>query len=159
MSWPTVLNGMLQLSIHMLHKVELFKLNLIKLRVKEKNLKAKSEGDNSLKRKDYMRALFSYTEAIAADPSDATALSSRSCCFACIGDGSNAWADAKACTRLRPDWPEAHYRAGVALGLLEKFDMAADSFLLGVKLDPKDNDLRDAFRFSSYKFIFILFIV
>ncbi|KAF9602014.1 hypothetical protein IFM89_024771 [Coptis chinensis] len=63
--------------------------------------------------------------AVELDPSDATALSKRSFSLVCLGDGEEAWSDAKACIKLRPDWPEAYYRAGRALSALEKFDAAA----------------------------------
>ncbi|PIA45208.1 hypothetical protein AQUCO_01700623v1 [Aquilegia coerulea] len=93
----------------------------INLRVMEKHLKAKSKGEDALERQDYSQAAFYFTEAIAADPSDATVLSSRSHCFACLGNGGSAWSDAKACIMLKPDWPEAYYRAGIALSLIQVF--------------------------------------
>ncbi|KAF5197159.1 Ankyrin repeat domain-containing protein [Thalictrum thalictroides] len=118
----------------------------ITLKVKEMHLKAKSNGEDALKRQDYSQAAFYYTEAIAADPSDATVLSSRSLCFACLGNGGSAWSDAKACIMLKPDWPEAYYRAGIALSLIEKYDMATDVFLMGLKLDPENKNLKDAIK-------------
>uniref|UniRef100_A0A803LFH4 Uncharacterized protein n=1 Tax=Chenopodium quinoa TaxID=63459 RepID=A0A803LFH4_CHEQI len=41
----------------------------------------------------------------------------RSICWAKLEEGDHALRDALACIELRNDWPKAHYRAGVALGL------------------------------------------
>ncbi|KAF9619101.1 hypothetical protein IFM89_005115 [Coptis chinensis] len=65
------------------------------------------------------------------------------------GNGYSALSDAKACIILRPDWPEAYYRAGTALSLLKKFNTAADTFLMGLKLDPGIKELQDAFQTSA----------
>ncbi|KAF9619099.1 hypothetical protein IFM89_005113 [Coptis chinensis] len=54
--------------------------------------------------------------------------------------------DAEDCIKLRPDWPEAYYRDGVALSLLKDFDKAVEKLLLGLKLDPGNKDLRVAFK-------------
>ncbi|KAL5712327.1 hypothetical protein ACHQM5_014513 [Ranunculus cassubicifolius] len=119
---------------------------LTELKLKEKHFKAKFKGDDALNRKDYSQAAFYFTEAISSDPSDERALAKRSYCLACLGDGGSAWADAKACISMKPDWPEAYLRGGLALSLLEKFDMAADTLSLGMKLDPENKELRDAYQ-------------
>ncbi|KAL5707667.1 hypothetical protein ACHQM5_018539 [Ranunculus cassubicifolius] len=52
-------------------------------------------------------------------------ISKWSFCLARLGDCASAWADAKACISMKPDWPEAYLGGGLALNLLEKFDLAA----------------------------------
>ncbi|KAA8543324.1 hypothetical protein F0562_021181 [Nyssa sinensis] len=113
---------------------------------KENFLLSKSKGEDAFKRKDYVNAIYWYTQAINADPSDATVLSNRSLCWACLNEGRRALSDAEACVLLRPNWPKAYYREGVAWKLLKNFVRAADSFSDALKLDPENEELQNALR-------------
>nr|XP_023924197.1 ankyrin-1-like isoform X1 [Quercus suber] len=114
-------------------------------KLKENFLTLKSKGEDAFKRKDYLGAICWYTEAINADPSDATVLSNRSLCWARMNEGSRALSDAEACVALRPDWPKAYYREGVAYRLLKDFVKSAYSFNRALELDPKNEELQKAF--------------
>ncbi|GLT95156.1 hypothetical protein SLE2022_128540 [Rubroshorea leprosula] len=114
--------------------------------VKEKAAESKSRGDEAFKRQDYQMAIDAYTQAIDLDPTDATLFSNRSLCWIRLGQAEHALADAKECRTLRPDWPKACYREGAALRLLQKFDEAANAFYEGVRLDPENKELVNAFR-------------
>lgn len=113
---------------------------------KQKSLEAKLRGEEAFKKKDYLMAVDAYTQAIDLDPNNAIFLSNRSLCWIRLGQAEQALADAKACRALRPDWPKACYREGVALRLLQHFDEAANAFYEGVELDPENKELVDAFR-------------
>ncbi|XP_057960363.1 uncharacterized protein LOC131152629 [Malania oleifera] len=113
---------------------------------KKKAAEAKSRGDDAFKRKDYHLAVDAYTQAIDFDPTDATLLSNRSLCWVRLGQADHALADAKECRALRPDWSKGCYREGAALRLLQRFEEAANSFYEGVKLDPENKELVNAFR-------------
>ncbi|WOK92480.1 hypothetical protein Cni_G01171 [Canna indica] len=113
---------------------------------KKGSLEAKSRGDDAFRKKDYQMAVDAYTQAIDLDPNEAALLSNRSLCWMRLGQGDQALADAKACRELRPDWAKACYREGSALRLLQRFDEAASAFYEGVKLDPNNKELVDAFR-------------
>ncbi|VVA12921.1 PREDICTED: ankyrin-1 [Prunus dulcis] len=113
---------------------------------KKKAAEAKSRGDDAFKTKDYNMAIDAYTQAIDMDPTDGTLFSNRSLCWMRLGQPEYALADAKACRALKPDWAKACYREGAALRLLQKFDEAANSFYEGVRLDPENQALVDAFR-------------
>ncbi|XP_074579682.1 uncharacterized protein LOC141836158 [Curcuma longa] len=113
---------------------------------KKRSLEAKSRGDDAFRKKDYLMAVDAYTQAIDLDPNEATLLSNRSLCWIRLGQGEQALADAKACRALKPDWPKACYREGAALRLLQRFDEAASVFYEGVKLDPENKELVEAFR-------------
>nr|CAN69337.1 hypothetical protein VITISV_032631 [Vitis vinifera] len=110
---------------------------------KKKAAEAKSRGDDAFKAKDYYMAVDAYTQAIDVDPTDATLLSNRSLCWIRLGQAEHALDDAKACRALRPDWSKACYREGAALRLLLA---SANSFYEGVKLDPENKELVNAFR-------------
>ncbi|KAF8388176.1 hypothetical protein HHK36_026842 [Tetracentron sinense] len=119
---------------------------------KKKALESKSRGDDAYKTKDYLMAVDAYTQASDLDPSDATLLSNRSLCWIRLGQADHALADAQACRALRPDWPKGCYREGAALRLLQRFDEAANAFYEGVKLDPENKELVNAFRSkTSYR--------
>ena len=113
---------------------------------KKRAAEAKARGDEAFRRQDYNMAIDSYTQAIDLDPSEGTLLSNRSLCWIKLGQAEHALADAKACRILRPDWPKACYREGAALRILQKFDEAANAFYEGVKLDPENKELVNAFR-------------
>ncbi|XVF42212.1 hypothetical protein PTKIN_Ptkin01aG0342300 [Pterospermum kingtungense] len=110
---------------------------------KKKAAEAKSRGDEAFKRKDFHMAVDAYTQAIDLDPTDATLHSNRSLCWIRLGQVEHALTDAKACRALRPDWPKACYREGAALRLLQA---SANAFYEGVKLDPENKELVNAFR-------------
>ncbi|KAI3875364.1 hypothetical protein MKW98_000041 [Papaver atlanticum] len=109
-------------------------------------LEAKSRGTSAFQRKEYWLAVYWYSKALMMKPRDAAVLSNRSLCFACLNRGNLAFEDATQCLLERPDWPKAFYRAGVALKLLNRLDDAAVSFSDGLKLDPENQELQDAFR-------------
>ncbi|KAL8528078.1 hypothetical protein ACS0TY_005771 [Phlomoides rotata] len=113
---------------------------------KNKAAEAKARADDAFRRKDFMTAIDTYTQAIDFDPTDATLLSNRSLCWIRLGQADNALADAKACRALRPDWPKACYREGAALRVLLKFEEAANAFYEGVQLNPENMELVTAFR-------------
>lgn len=54
-----------------------------------------------------------------ADPADEKVLSNRSLCWVRLNKGASALSDAQACVGLKPYWPKAHYREGVAWKLLK----------------------------------------
>ncbi|RZC83795.1 hypothetical protein C5167_046576 [Papaver somniferum] len=83
------------------------------------------------------------------DPHAAIILSNRSMCLARMKEGTEALEDANACISLRPDWPKAYYRAGVAYTLLRRYSDAQKAFLDGLKLSPNNQELKDAFRWNS----------
>ncbi|KAJ8759420.1 hypothetical protein K2173_006942 [Erythroxylum novogranatense] len=113
---------------------------------KRRAAEAKSRGDDAFRRKDYRMAVDNYTQAIDLDPTDAILLSNRSLCWLRLGQAEHSLTDAKACRELKPDWPKACYREGAALRLMQKFEEAANSFYEGVKLDPENKELVNAFR-------------
>ncbi|KAF9605984.1 hypothetical protein IFM89_021310, partial [Coptis chinensis] len=119
--------------------------------VVEKVAEAKSKGEDAFRKNDYFAATFWYTKALFKDPLNATLLSNRSLCYARQKNGNRALEDAMECVMLKPDWPKAHYRAGVAWSILEKFDAAALEFAAALQLDPGNQDLRNAFQEARMK--------
>ncbi|RZC70728.1 hypothetical protein C5167_033880 [Papaver somniferum] len=112
----------------------------------EKVIQEKMNGAEAFQERQYSLAALWYSKALEIAPTDATLLSNRSACYACMQDGPEALKDATECISLRPDWPKAHYRAGVALKILKRYGEAADAFYKGLTLDPENKELEDAFR-------------
>ncbi|MCL7037606.1 hypothetical protein MKW94_018969, partial [Papaver nudicaule] len=119
-----------------------------KLKAKEEFHKAKLNGADAFKKHDYSKAMVCYSQANGIDPYDANVLSNRSMCWACMKDGEKALEDANACILLRPDWPKAYYRAGVAFYLLKRYSDAQKAFLDGLRLNPNSQALKVAYRES-----------
>lgn len=113
-------------------------------RVERKFHEAKAKGAEAVARNDYLEAIHWYTEANTAKPKDAAVYSNRSLCWAHINDGNNALKEAMICIMLRPDWPKAYYRVGVAWRLLQNYEKAVAAFDHGLMLDPENKDLQDA---------------
>ncbi|KAI3723122.1 hypothetical protein L2E82_34484 [Cichorium intybus] len=118
----------------------------VTMEAKKKAAEAKSRADDAYRRKEYLMAVDAYTQAIDFDPSDATLFSNRSLCWIRLGQADQALTDAQSCRGLRPNWAKAWYREGAALRLMQKFDEAANAFYEGVKLDPENKELVNAFK-------------
>ncbi|KAM0884695.1 hypothetical protein ACQ4PT_030827 [Festuca glaucescens] len=112
---------------------------------KDSKAQLKSQGAKAVEGKNYATALKFYTEAIKLDPADAVLYSNRSLCHLKCGEAHDALLDADACISLRPEWHKGYYRKGAALMLLLDYKEASDAFLAGVKLDPKNKEMKKAF--------------
>ncbi|RZC59872.1 hypothetical protein C5167_007174 [Papaver somniferum] len=117
-----------------------------KLKANEKFQEAKEKGAEAFKEQDYYKALYWYSQASDIAPYDANVLSNRSMCWARVKDGKSALENANKCILLRPDWPKAYYRAGVAYNLLKRYSCAQEAFLEVLKLSPNNQELKDAYR-------------
>ncbi|KAL5717815.1 hypothetical protein ACHQM5_010778 [Ranunculus cassubicifolius] len=112
---------------------------------------AKRRGDEAFREKDYNTAIAWYSKATEVEPSNATVLSNRSLCWARLNEGTLAIKDAMDCIKLKPEWSKGYYRAGVAWNIMEDFNRAADAFFMGLKLDPQNAELRNAFQEAKSK--------
>lgn len=83
------------------------------------------------------------------EPADATLYSNRNFCHLKIGEAGGALRDVNACIRLRPEWPKSYYRKGAALMSHKDYKEACDAFTDGLRLDPANVDLRNAYREAS----------
>ncbi|XVE73007.1 hypothetical protein DITRI_Ditri11bG0083600 [Diplodiscus trichospermus] len=108
-------------------------------------LPAKLKGTEAVNKMDYRDAIKWYTKAISCNDKDPAVFSNQSFCWARLNEGANALEDAKVCLMLKPNWPKAYYRVGMAWMLLKNFLNAADAFYGGWKLDLKNKELEHAF--------------
>ncbi|XBJ11012.1 hypothetical protein VPH35_015775 [Triticum aestivum] len=118
----------------------------------KKEIKAaalKKLGSCYFKKKDYRLAVKGYSKATQLNLGDATLFSNRSLCWLLMGDGGKALVDANQCRAMRPDWPKACYRQGVALMLLKDYKGASERFSEGLKLDPGNAEIEHALRIDD----------
>ncbi|XP_051207077.1 uncharacterized protein [Lolium perenne] len=101
----------------------------------------KSQGENAVKRKDYLGASKIYSEALELDNCDATLYSNRSLCYVQIGKSQKALLDAHVCIARRPNWVKGYYRKGAAHMSLKEHKKAVEAFLDGLKLDPGNAEI------------------
>ncbi|KAI3449724.1 hypothetical protein Pfo_006389 [Paulownia fortunei] len=109
-------------------------------------------GKNAAKRNDYLNAVKWFSEAIYLDSSvarllsnRARLLSNRSICWAHLHQATFSLCDAKECVKLKPDWPKAHYREGVAWMLLKNYVMAFKAFWMASTLKPGNEEIEKAY--------------
>ncbi|KAL2934628.1 Hsp70-Hsp90 organizing protein, partial [Bienertia sinuspersici] len=94
---------------------------------------------------EYVNSPEAKEKAICLKPTDAAVFSNRSLCWSRLNDGQHTLQDAQDCIKLSNDWPKAHYRAGVAWGLLQKYERAVKEFKIALDLDPKNKELQEAY--------------
>uniref|UniRef100_A0A0D9VXF3 Uncharacterized protein n=1 Tax=Leersia perrieri TaxID=77586 RepID=A0A0D9VXF3_9ORYZ len=111
----------------------------------DRKAKLKLHGGKAFEDKDYAGAAIFYTEAIKLDPADATLYSNRSLCHLKSGRAQEALLDADHCIKLKPEWTKGYYRKGSALMSLKDYKEACSAFLAGVKHDPLNDDMQNAF--------------
>lgn len=90
---------------------------------------------------DFQQAIDRFTDAITLNRNDHVLFSNRSYAYAKMGRFTEALEDAKRCQELKPDWPKAYYRLGVALLGLGQFEDAIVAFAEGLAADPKQTPM------------------
>lgn len=81
-----------------------------------------------------------YTAAIGHDGTNHLYYGNRSFSYLNAGDFERSLADARASTKIAPDFSKGFYRAGQALQGLKRYKEAAASYREGLKLDPANED-------------------
>lgn len=90
---------------------------------------------------DFLAAIERFTEAITLNRNNHQLFSQRSAAYARIGKFNEALEDAKRCYELKPDWPKAYHRLGVAYQGLGHHDDAVIAFAEGLAADPKQTSV------------------
>ena len=101
----------------------------------------KVKGNTAMQQKKYILAKDYYTEALAAAPSGPTShvyYSNRAAALLSMRNFMEAVWDAERSIKLKPEYPKAHARLGLAKFLLGSYQEAADAYVMAVKLEPKN---------------------
>ncbi|KAK7197254.1 stress-inducible protein STI1 [Novymonas esmeraldas] len=114
----------------------------------------KTKGNDAFKAKKYQEAIDWYTKAIAMDPNSEASgalYSNRAGSWQNLNNFEKAAADSDHCIRVRPDWLKGHFRKGVALECLNRFDEAQKAFQAALKLSPGNEEVMDKLQSINSK--------
>mmetsp|Transcript_6598 Transcript_6598/g.11075 ORF Transcript_6598/g.11075 Transcript_6598/m.11075 type:complete len:518 (-) Transcript_6598:1186-2739(-) len=106
----------------------------------------KDLGNVHYKKGDYQKAVDEYTNALYLNKFNATYWSNRSACYLNMKKYPEALKDAEICRHLRPNWTRACFRLASARLALKQYEDAALAAFEGVKLDEKNEDLKELLR-------------
>ena len=110
----------------------------------------KDKGNAAFKEGNYAQAVVHYTEALELDPSHVVALCNRAQCLLKLGEHEKALADADAAVDVKSDYVKAHFRRGLALHALKRFQEAVRAFEDTLRIDPKNIQAKDSLRVAEY---------
>lgn len=102
----------------------------------------KLQGNQHYSNNKWELAIQCYTEAIDADPTDATFYSNRAACWMQIKKYNEALQDAVICRLLKPEWTKACYRMAAARLALHRYEDAALAAWEGLRLDEDNDELK-----------------
>lgn len=88
----------------------------------------KSLADDAFRLQNFPSAIVHYTTALALDPEHHILLSNRSAAYLSNGEKSRALADARKCTKVKPDWAKGHSRLAAAMMSLGRFSEAQKTY-------------------------------
>mmetsp|Transcript_8163 Transcript_8163/g.14539 ORF Transcript_8163/g.14539 Transcript_8163/m.14539 type:complete len:388 (-) Transcript_8163:1097-2260(-) len=108
--------------------------------------KFKAQGNKVFQAGEYSKSAKFYTLAISFSPQNHVLFSNRSASYYNLRRLAPALADATHCIALNPSWPKGYYRKGATLVLQEKFAEAKAVFEAGLKIDPKNSDLKNGMK-------------
>jgi len=106
----------------------------------------KNKGNDYFKNGKFREAVEWYTKAVNADRENETLYSNRAASYSALNMHTEALADADKCIQLKPQWVKGHFRRGIALVKLGRFDEAVDSFQISLKVDPDNKDIQGKYQ-------------
>ena len=118
----------------------------------------KAKGNAAMQRKQYEKAKSHYTDALKLAPTGPTShvyFSNRAAALLSMRNFNEAVWDAERSIALKPNYAKAHARLGLAHFHLERYQEAAESYTLAVKLDP-DNAQNISYLEKSKKKLLLL---
>jgi len=83
-------------------------------------------------------------------PRDVT-LSNRAACFLKMGDHEKAEMDAKKAAKINPSNVKAHFRHGLALHAMKRYEEALPVLAIAHKLEPKNKNIKEALQFAEVR--------
>jgi tetratricopeptide (TPR) repeat protein len=115
----------------------------------------RNEGNKLFQRKELAASLVKYTEAYEKSPEDHLTTSNRSHAYFKAAQYTEALADADRTVALKPDWGKGHFRRGLALTALGRFDDGLVALFQCLVLEESccKGALRDAIYNVLYKLV------
>lgn len=129
--------------------------------------KNKARGNEAFGNGEYLQAILLYSLALdkADELPDSTAiedgkkqlfprdvtLSNRAACFLKMGDHEKAESDAKKAAQINPSNVKAHFRQGLALHAMKRYEEAIPILAQAHKLEPKNKNIKEALQFAEVR--------
>ncbi|KAL2633315.1 hypothetical protein R1flu_004794 [Riccia fluitans] len=101
----------------------------------------KDQGNAHYKSGNYLKAAAVYTQAIKADPNNATLYSNRSAAFLNLSKVTKALADAEMTVKLNPTWEKGYFRKGCALEAAERYEEALAVYREALEKSPQSTEV------------------
>uniref|UniRef100_A0A0D6R910 Uncharacterized protein n=1 Tax=Araucaria cunninghamii TaxID=56994 RepID=A0A0D6R910_ARACU len=101
----------------------------------------KEQGNALFKSGNYLKAAAIYTQAIKADPNNATLYSNRSAAFLNLVKLNKALGDAETTIKLNPTWEKGYFRKGCVLEAMERYDEAVAAFREALQQNPQSTEV------------------
>ncbi|KAG6547920.1 hypothetical protein Mapa_010740 [Marchantia paleacea] len=101
----------------------------------------KEEGNAHYKSGNFLKAAAVYTQAIKADPSNATLYSNRSAAFLNLVKVTKALADSEMTIKLNPTWEKGYFRKGCALEAAERHEEALAVYREAAEKNPQSAEV------------------
>ncbi|XP_042562392.1 outer dynein arm-docking complex subunit 4 isoform X1 [Clupea harengus] len=101
-----------------------------------------AEGDQLFHKRDYVKAIESYTTALTLQTGEKNCLVARSRCFVKMGDSENALRDAEASLKEDKEFFKGLYQKAEALYTMGDFEFALVFYHRGHKLRPELQEFR-----------------
>uniref|UniRef100_A0A7S1IC37 Uncharacterized protein n=1 Tax=Eutreptiella gymnastica TaxID=73025 RepID=A0A7S1IC37_9EUGL len=102
----------------------------------------KNKGNEFFKVGKYEDAVTWYTKAVDADPKNETLYSNRAASYSALGKHMDALQDSEKCIALKPSWVKGHFRKGIALCRLGRYDEAVASYAKSLEIEPGNKDIQ-----------------
>eukprot|EP00249_Psilotum_nudum_P017854 c26523_g1_i1 orf=190-1134(+) len=104
-------------------------------------LPLKEQGNALFKAGNFLKAAAVYTQAIRADPCNATLYSNRSAAFLSLSKVTKALADAETTVKLRPTWEKGYFRKGCALEAMGRYEEAITVYRQALEQNPQSGEV------------------
>lgn len=108
--------------------------------------KYKEQGNEEFKKGNYDKAIEFYTYATEMDPRNHVFFTNRALCYEKMKKFDKALRDAEKSVQLNKDWEKGHYRRGVSLRELARYQDALEAFDMCMGLNPKNDEYKKAYE-------------
>ncbi|KAF4360449.1 hypothetical protein CsatB_004108 [Cannabis sativa] len=106
----------------------------------------REKGNEFFKQQKYPEAIKHYTESLRRNPKDPKAYSNRAACYTKLGALPEGLKDAEKCIELDPTFSKGYTRKGAVQFFMKEYDKALETYQLGLKHDPQNQELLDGVR-------------
>lgn len=106
----------------------------------------REKGNEKFKNQQFPEAVKHYTEALKRNPKDVKSFSNRAACYIKLGAMPEAKKDAEKCIAIDSTFVKGYLRKGAAEYFMKEYDKAMETYQLGLKVEPGNEELMDGVR-------------